>query len=401
MTGEGLLLKNLLLFGRVLHNNGLDVNTRQMMVLLHALDHVSISNRSDFYHACRSILVHHRQDISVFDRIFEEFWRHPEKRAISLNLPDSQPETKANLLRKDQSGLKIREPALDHSDDQNATTRLDTTRTYSSREILRQKDFAILNPEELVEVKRMIRELVLSVGRRRSRRWHLKGRRKEELRRTLRKNIQFGGDIIEWVRMDPKWKPRPIIILADISGSMQRYSEILLYFLYSLSASVKSLEAFVFGTRLTRITPDLNSNNVQNSLDKISRGVPDWSGGTRIGAALRTFNYKWGRRVLNRGAVVMLISDGWDRGEPALLAGEMARLQRTCHRLIWLNPLLGISDYKPLTRGIQAALPYIDEHLPVHNFQSLETLTSRLREIPTKRSIRRQQHLIHMPLQSI
>jgi uncharacterized protein with von Willebrand factor type A (vWA) domain len=179
---------------------------------------------------------------------------------------------------------------------------------------------------------------------------------------------------------------------------MQRYSEVLLYFLYNLSASFKSLEAFVFSTRLTRITPDLKSNDVNSSLERISQSVVDWSGGTRIGAALRTFNYQWSRRILNRGALVMLISDGWDRGEPALLAGEMARLQRSCHRLIWLNPLLGIPDYQPLTRGIQAALPYIDDHLPVHNFQSLESLTSRLREIPPRRTIRPQQHLLRIPL---
>jgi uncharacterized protein with von Willebrand factor type A (vWA) domain len=190
MIGEGQLLENILLFGRVLHNHGLDVNTRQMVVLLRALEYVPLTNKADFYHTSRSILVHHKQDIPVFDRIFEEFWSHPEKRALSLNLPGSLPETDADLVRIDQSGSRIREFTPDPSDDENLSLQLDTSWTYSSQEILREMDFTQLNPEEMIEVRRMIKELLVSIALRRSRRWHLEGRRRKELRRTLRKNIQ-------------------------------------------------------------------------------------------------------------------------------------------------------------------------------------------------------------------
>ena len=209
----------------------------------------------------------------------------------------------------------------------------------------------------------------------------------------MRKSIQFGGNILEWVRLDPKWKPRPIVVLADVSGSMEKYTEMLLYFLLSLSTNLKFVEAFVFSTQLTRITLHLDVSDIDKSLQDISQSVPDWSGGTRIGEAIKTFNYRWSRRILNHGAIVMVISDGWDRGEPELLTKEIARLQRSCHRLIWLNPLLGIQAYEPLTRGIQAALRFIDDFLPVHNLSSLEKLESHLRTLPTSRAFRGQQHL--------
>lgn len=396
MTRNGQLLENLVLFGRVLHNNGLDVSTRQMVILLRALDHIQITDREDFYNACLTVFVHHRSDIPVFKTLFDDFWRPPDNHRISLGLPGPLPLEKGNTLREERAGSSPQEPSQDHSEDDLAPLQLDSSQMYSSSEILRQKDFSSLSPDELIAVKRMIKELVQSVALRRTRRWRYQGMKNIELRRTIRKNLQYGGEILEWVRLDPKWKPRPVIALADISGSMQRYTEVLLHFLINLSAGLKKLEAFVFGTRLTRITPHLASSNIDASLDRISKNVLDWSGGTRIGWALREFNYRWARRVSNRGALVMLISDGWDRGEPALLGKEVARLQRTCHRLIWLNPLLGLPEYKPLTRGIQAALPFIDDHLAVHNFHSLEALTRHLRDIPPKRMTRRQQHLARL-----
>jgi hypothetical protein len=392
MTGDGHLLQNLLLFGRILRNNGLDVNPRQMVILVQALDHVQISNKSLFYHTCRSILVHHKRDILLFDQIFQEFWRPPNKRSLSLNLPGPPAPTITNTIPEDQFESKYQALSSDLALDENVPSEVQVSKTYSSREVLRQKDFAHLNPEEVHEIKRMIRDLVLKIGKRKSRRWRFEGRKRDELRRTLRKNIQYGGNILEWIRLDPKWKPRPIVVLADVSGSMERYTEMLLYFLLSLSRSLKYVEAFVFSTRLTRITTHLLANEIETSLGDISRSVPDWSGGTRIGAAIRTFNFKWARRVLNHGALVLLISDGWDRGEPDLLSREIARLQRTCHRLIWLNPLLGIPQYEPLTRGIQTALPFIDDHLPVHNLASLESLEAHMRNIPPGRGFRRQQH---------
>jgi uncharacterized protein with von Willebrand factor type A (vWA) domain len=181
------------------------------------------------------------------------------------------------------------------------------------------------------------------------------------------------------------------VVIADISGSMERYTRLLLQFVYSLGRGLhQRVEAFVFSTRLTRITHQIRERDVEGAFQRIARLVPDWSGGTRIGEALQTFNYDWSRRVLGQGAVVLLISDGWDRGDPALLGTEIARLQRSCHRLIWLNPLLGSEQYEPLTRGMQAALPYIDDFLPVHNLASLEDLASLLQCSGENRPVRRQ-----------
>jgi uncharacterized protein with von Willebrand factor type A (vWA) domain len=203
--------------------------------------------------------------------------------------------------------------------------------------------------------------------------------------------LRFGGEILLWERRQRKVKPRPLVIIADISGSMERYTRLLLHFIYSLSEGLhQKVEAFVFSTRLTRITRQLRERDVDQALLLVSRQVPDWSGGTRIGEALKTFNFVWGRRVLGQGAVVLLISDGWDRGDVGLLKKEIARLQRSCYRLIWLNPLLGSHEYEPLTRGMQAALPYVDDFLPVHNLASLEDLAGHLSHIDAHRPSRRQ-----------
>ena len=176
-------------------------------------------------------------------------------------------------------------------------------------------------------------------------------------------------------------KPRRIVFLLDISGSMERYSRILLQFLYTVAWQLERVEVFVFSTRLTRITRQLHNRSIEVALADAGRAVHDWAGGTRIGDAIKQFNYQWARRVLNQGAVVLIVSDGWDRGEIDLLACEMARLQRSTSQVIWLNPLLGDVDYQPLVRGMQAALPYIDRFLPVHNLASLEQLASVLKKL--------------------
>jgi uncharacterized protein with von Willebrand factor type A (vWA) domain len=202
------------------------------------------------------------------------------------------------------------------------------------------------------------------------------------MRRTLRRSLRSEGEIFNWLYREPKSKPRPLIVIADISGSMERYTRLLLHFIYGMKAALhQPVEAFVFSTRLTRITRPLQIRNLDLALKNVGLLVHDWAGGTRIGESLKTFNFEWGRRVLGHGAVVLIISDGWDRGDVDLLRREMARLKRNCFSLIWLNPLLGAPDYEPLTRGIQAALPNIDHFLPVHNLASLEDLAVRLADL--------------------
>ena len=210
-----------------------------------------------------------------------------------------------------------------------------------------------------------------------------------DLRRSLRANMKYGGEAIELMRRRQKMKPRQFVMICDISGSMDRYSRLLLQFMHTVEQGLDRVEVFVFGTRLTRVTRQLRMRNIDAALERISKDVQDWAGGTRIGESLQTFNTRWARRVLGRGAIVLIISDGWDRGDVDLLRREIARLQRSSFRLIWLNPLLGSPTYQPLTRGIQAALPYVDDFLPVHNLRSLEALAQLLGQVADHPPLRR------------
>jgi len=383
---SGQFLHNLLLFGRVLRRLGLDVNPGRMMDLVSALDHIEIGQKSDFFFAARTLLVHEREDLPLFDEAFALFWRKPS---------ENWDRTWQGLAkRRKPSGPIVTHPPLKEaapqSDDSSSTsaepmTVIEITRTYSSNEILRHKNFAEMSVEESEAVKQMISHLLWKVSERRTRR-HRPGKGSRiDLRRTLRRSLRSEGEIFSWAYREPKMKPRPLIVIADISGSMERYTRLLLHFIYGMKAALtQPVEAFVFSTRLTRITRPLQIRDLDLALKNVGILVNDWAGGTRIGESLKTFNFEWGRRVLGRGAVALIISDGWDRGDVDLLKSEMARLKRNCHRLIWLNPLLGAADYEPLTRGIQAALPHIDNFLPVHNLASLEDLANRLADLEKK-----------------
>ncbi len=383
-------LHNLLLFGRLLRGLGLDVNTGRMMDLVHGLDYINLGQRTDFYHASRTLLVHNHEDIPLFDQAFEMFWQKPQEEWMRVDLggmlPSRLPQklvVPPPLVEKDSTDSR---PDWDSSNEDGLTI-LQITRTYSDRELLRRKDFTEMTGEELEAVKRLMRALTLRLGERRTRRlrpgrgWRL------DLRRTLRLSYKTGGEVMIWALREPKFKPRPLVILADISGSMERYTRLLLHFIYGLAQSHNQpVEAFVFSTRLTRITRQLHDKNIERALSDVSQAVHDWAGGTRMGESLKKFNYDWGRRVLGRGAVVLFISDGWDRGDVILLETEMARLHRSCHRLIWLNPLLGSPVYEPLTRGAQAMLSHVDDFLPVHNLASLEDLANHLGKIGIRNS---------------
>jgi uncharacterized protein len=209
-----------------------------------------------------------------------------------------------------------------------------------------------------------------------------------DMRRIVRRNLKYGAELLEVTWRETKHKPRPLVIICDISGSMSLYSRLLLHFIHTISNGLMNVETFVFGTRLTRITRQLKRRDVDDAVRDVSKIVQDWSGGTRIGDALHYFNFTWARRVLGRGAVVLLISDGWDRGDVDTLKNEMDRLQRSCHRLIWLNPLLGSPDYRPLTIGMKNALPFIDDFLPSHNLDSLISLGNLLSSIDDNRPLR-------------
>ena len=391
------LLHNLILFGRLLRALGLDINPGRMIDLVQALEHVNLARKSDFYFTARSLLVHDREDLPLFDQAFALFWRAPREKTLfselfqsGMEAPRDEPlVTAAELEKLEQDSDANGE---DESDDEVQEV-IEVTRTYSTREVMRHKDFGELTQEEILAVKWFMAQMVWELGLRRTRRQRSGRGQRIDLRRSLRRNLRYGGELIEWPSRQFKYKPRPLVVIADISGSMERYTRLLLHFIYSLAKRLEQqVEAFVFSTHLTRITRQLRNKEIDRALEEVSYEVTDWSGGTRIGDSLKTFNFEWGRRVLGRGAIVLLISDGWDRGDPELLRKEIGRLQRSCHRLIWLNPLLGSTEYEPLTRGMQASLPYIDDFLPVHNLASLEDLALHLQNLTAeKRPSRRQQ----------
>jgi uncharacterized protein with von Willebrand factor type A (vWA) domain len=251
----------------------------------------------------------------------------------------------------------------------------DKSGTASNLEVLQRKDFSLMTPEELDQIRRLMAGMRWRISLRATRR-RVADRNGNQLhmRAVVRDAAQHGGMPLRLAWQRRKLKQRPFVIIADISGSMEKYSRLLLQFLYSVTHSLKHTECFVFGTRLTRITPQLKLRNI----DQAAHQVADWAGGTHIGASLHEFSRHWARRVLGRGAVVLIISDGWEQGDSALLARSLRFLRHRCHRLIWLNPLLGRSTYQPVVGGMQAALAHIDDFLPIHNFQSLAELARHL-----------------------
>lgn len=370
----GNFLQNLLLFARLLRGLSIPVTPTQILDLVEALTQIDLRERAQARDAARAVLVNRREHLELFDEAFDLFWRAREKQELArFNLGELLQQTpqgeiqyrlvQANRERKDDRQYLEQEPHIEK------------IYTYSSAEALRSRDFATMTEYELQQVKEFMQQLHWSPAERRTRR-RVPAANGDlvDLRRSMRQNIRYGGEPLVIARRRRKTERRPIIALADISGSMDRYSRVLLQFLFSITHALDRVEAFVFSTRLTRITRHLRRRDIDSALERTADAVEDWAGGTRIGEAVRAFNFDWARRVCGQGAIVLVISDGWDRGDPQMLAREMDRLHRSCHKLIWLNPLLGSPSYEPLTRGIQAALPHTDDFLPVHNLISLEQL---------------------------
>ncbi len=392
MSRSSFLLKNLVLFSRLLRAAGLDVGPGQVIDFAAALEHIDIGNREDFYFAARALFVHRRSEIPLFDQAFRSFWQARTARPIEM--PSApHPELQPKPLRIPNSMLReisLDDPAVPHAP-RSERVMIELQQTFSASEVLRNKDFETFTWEEVQQARQMMAEMTWRVGERRTRRKipvthgaHL------DMRRIIRRNLKYGGEFLDLAWKDVKLKPRPLVVLCDISGSMEKYSRMLLHFIHTLSNGMEGVEAFLFGTRLTRITRQIERRDIDQSMNEVVKIVQDWGGGTRIGEALKTFNYRWARRVAAHGAVVLIISDGWDRGEPDLLRREMQRLQKSCFRLIWLNPLLAAPDYEPLTQGLIAALPYVDDFLPVHNLASLEVLGRTLSQLEQTRPARRQ-----------
>jgi uncharacterized protein len=396
-TQPGHILSHVLAFTHLLRAMGVDVSPGQALELVRALEHAPITSREDFRGAARCTLIRRHEDLPLFDTAFAFYWRSssgadPAMMAIPMVKVPAKPLRLPRRARAqdDEDGSGGEEPEQEEQ--------IEILLSYSAGEALRNKDFGSFTWEEVQACKALLKDLAWRIEPRKTRRKRPTPRGHQiDMRRLLRRNLRYGGEPIELTWRAQRTHQRPLVVLCDISGSMDRYSRILLQFVHTISNGLRDVEAFVFGTRLTRVTRLLRERDIDDAIGAVSKHVNDWSGGTRIGETLKQFNFFWGRRVLGRGAVVLLISDGWDRGDPQLLSNEMGRLQRSCHRLIWLNPLLGSRDYQPLTQGMQAALPYVDDFLPVHNLASLEQLGEKLSAIGDRRPERKQRPLRIQP----
>ena len=371
------LLDNLLIFGRLLRRAGVDVHRGRLLDVVDALGHVNLGERGEVYHACRALLVHRHEQIALFDVAFASFWREHDGREARHAPQPGESRASVVVFQDDLARDDVREALRrDASDDAPATR--GGLKTWSDLGGLANKDFAAFTSAETAEAADILSRLVWSPGERQTRRWIRGHGSRVDLRRTIADSVRTGGDVVELRRRTPRLRRRALVLLCDVSGSMERYSRMLLHFAHAVTKRRHRVEAFLFATQLTRITRQLRASRADVALAAVSQSVPDWSGGTRIGGAVREFHQRWSRRVLSGGPVVLLISDGWDRGDPGELRDQIARLQRSCHRLVWLNPLIGTADYAPLTRGLQAALPFVDDFLPVRTLSNLADLAIHL-----------------------
>jgi uncharacterized protein len=373
------LAANVLLFGRMLRAAGLDVHHGRLLDAVRALEWVNVGSRTDVAATLRSLLVHDRDGIAKFDRAFELFFK--AHRPPAPGLPLFSLGERPRVVARPAPGVPVHADLEGIHEGTAGATR--AVGAWSAASVSRTKDFAEFTDRELERARTLLERFPWNLNQRRTRRWQRASSGAPDLRPLLRRSVML-GDLIDLPRRTRREMPRPIVLLGDVSGSMERYSRVLVHFVYGLAHSATRVEVFLFATRLTRITPYLMTRRGTTALARLAREVQDWGGGTRIGEALRAFNTRWARRVIRNGPVVLIVSDGWDRGDPAVLDRELARVRRSCRRLIWLNPLLGSTQYEPLTRGMQAGLRHIDDFLPAHNLVSLDQLANHLRALPAR-----------------
>ncbi len=389
MAAPDKILHNMVLFCRTLRQEGLAVTTGQVLAAIDAARHISVTKREDVKAALRAILVNRKEDLDAFNQSFDAFWSSSTGKSqlelgrLLQRTTRIHPSTLLDQALADSESSRKEEAPEPEA--------LSGRQRFSALERLRRQDFARLTEKELELVKGLMNRFSWSPPVRTTRRKIVTRRGPYmDLRRMFRASLRYDGWPLNLMWRSRKTRYRPLVLICDVSGSMESYSRILLQFCYVLSRGWQHVEVFLFSTRLSRITHQLRHRNIDLALARALSVASDWGGGTRIGEALKEFNFRWSRRVLGGGPIVLIVSDGWDRGDADRLAAEMDRLRRSCHTLIWLNPLLGTAGYQPLTRGIQAALPRIDFFLPVHNLVSLERLAALLPEISgvTKRRLR-------------
>jgi uncharacterized protein with von Willebrand factor type A (vWA) domain len=393
MPAAGRLSENVMHFARLLRAAGMRIGSDRVIDCVRALEIAGAEQfplrRDDWYWTMSAVLLSRQEQRPVFDQAFRIFWRDPKlaERMMQLMLPQvygraAKPEQQQSQRLTDALFQQPRaeDPSVEKLE-------LEARLTFSSREVLSRMDFDTMSAAELLEAKKMLAQLRLPLPLIRTRRFrpHPAGRR-IDLRKTLRESMREGGDIIPLVRSAPTELHPPLVVLCDISGSMNPYSRMFLHFLHAITNDRDRVAVFVFGTRLTNITRQLRHRDVDVAMARVAEAIKDWSGGTRIGASLREFNWRWGRRVLAQNACVLLVSDGLDREAGEGLGEEMERLAKSCRRLVWLNPLLRYEKFEARPAGVRAMLPHVDLFLPVHNLKSLvdlaRTLSQPMKETP-------------------
>ena len=375
------LAHNIMHFARTLRRAGVPIGPGRVLDAIGAVETVGIGSREDFYWTLHAVFVSRQEHKLLFDQAFHVYWRNPQllERMLGLMLPSVRVERDRNqeemarrlveALRRERGDADSSgEPAEDEIE-------FDAVMTYSDRELLQQMDFEKMSGAEMAQTKRLIAAMRLPIMDVATRRFRADPRgRRIDMRATLRASLRLGG-AIALRRRERRRRHPPLVILCDISGSMSRYSRMILHFMHAITNDRDRVHTFLFGTRLSNITRYLRHRDIDLALDMVASRVEDWSGGTRIGQCLAEFNSRWSRRVLGQGAVVLLISDGLDREGVEILGREMERLHKSCRRLIWLNPLLRYDAYEPTAQGARAMMPHVDDFRPVHNLESLGQLT--------------------------
>jgi uncharacterized protein with von Willebrand factor type A (vWA) domain len=381
---EGRIADNVVYFARALRKSGMRVGPASVVDAIEAVLVSGIGTRDDFYWTLHAVLVTRHEDHAIFDEAFRLFWKSRELIEKMLAMfspvaPDNREKQKPRAAENRVSQAMFEGHQKNQKREEVPEIEVDARLTFSGNEVLRAKDFAQMSAVEVEQAKRAIAELRLPFDMVRTRRFRPDphGMRIDP-RATMRGALRTGGDLILPKFKEPREIHPPLVVLADISGSMSQYTRIFLHFLHALTEKRRRVHTFVFGTRLTNLTRQMRHRDPDAALADAATAVKDWSGGTRIGETLHEFNRLWSRRVLSQGAVVMLITDGLERDDVTGLSAEMERLQKSCRRLIWLNPLLRFDGFEPRARGVRAMLPHVDEFRAVHTLNALSDLCASL-----------------------
>ncbi len=374
------LLKNILLFSHLLRKRKVGVTTDNILDVLKGISFINIQDKMDFYHLLISNFVSSKEEMEAFDELFKNFWTFDEISPQNLNKMLEE-EFGDSGEEKDEISFeyeKVKTLFEEWVDDKEEPAEREEREipAYSPEEILRRKDFNELEKDELSKIKEWVLNLSRRMAMNLSRRWK-RGKRGDQLdfRRTIRQSIKYGGELIELRMREQKKKPIRLILLCDVSGSMDIYSQFFILLMYGLQNYYPYCETFTFSTRLSYVTPLLKRRAFEEALHLLSENVLDWSGGTNIGGAIYQFHRFHSELLLPNRTYLLIFSDGWDRGDTSLLDSELKNLKREVKKLIWLNPLLGSKNYQPICKGMSTALPYLDHFLPLNNFSSLKNLS--------------------------